>query len=76
MQGAYTLDVRSLDPRIRHIRGVVFLAGFFEPTVLIVFEPVITNPAYVAAPQPAAPGPLGSLALGPWVPEPRSPVAP
>lgn len=42
----YVIDLRAIDARIRHIRDVVFLGGYFEPTILIAHEPVPTYPGY------------------------------
>jgi len=42
----YVIDLRAIDARIRHIRDVVFLDGYFEPTILIAHEPLPTFPGY------------------------------
>lgn len=54
---SYIIDVRELDEKLLNIIDMQFLYGYYEPTLLILFEPNQTWPGCV---------PPASL-LPPWV---------
>jgi cleavage and polyadenylation specificity factor subunit 1 len=39
---SYTIDVKTLDEKIANVIDFQFLHGYFEPTLLIVYEPLMT----------------------------------
>ncbi|KAB0396430.1 hypothetical protein E2I00_012072, partial [Balaenoptera physalus] len=44
---SYIIDVRALDEKLLNIVDLQFLHGYYEPTLLILFEPNQTWPGYV-----------------------------
>ncbi len=43
---SYIIDVRELDEKLLNIIDMKFLHGYYEPTLLILFEPNQTWPGY------------------------------
>lgn len=44
---SYIIDVRELDEKLLNIIDMQFLYGYYEPTLLILYEPNQTWPGYV-----------------------------
>lgn len=44
--GSYLLDVAKDLPGIQNIKDYVFLNGYYEPTLLVLHEPVKTSTGY------------------------------
>lgn len=45
---SYIIDVRELDEKLLNIIDMKFLHGYYEPTLLILFEPNQTWPGSVS----------------------------
>lgn len=43
---SYIIDVRELDEKLLNIIDMKFLHGYYEPTLLILYEPNQTWPGY------------------------------
>lgn len=39
---SFIIDLQALDTRIRHVRGLEFLHGYYEPTISLLIEPLPT----------------------------------
>ena len=44
---SYTINMRQIDARLNNIIDIQFLHGYYEPTVLILYEPLKTWPGYI-----------------------------
>lgn len=44
---SYTILLKTIDEKIENIIDIQFLHGYYEPTVLILYEPVRTFSGYV-----------------------------
>lgn len=44
---SYIIILKDLDEKIDNILDIQFLHGYYEPTLLLLYEPVRTFPGYV-----------------------------